>query len=66
MYNRGKAMGEEFRDKGVHVALSPMTNIMRTPNGGRSWEGFGGDPYLAGWATYETVRGLQKVGVQAT
>lgn len=44
MYKRGKAMGIEFKQKGVHVALSPMTNMGRVAAGGRNWEGFGGDP----------------------
>lgn len=56
MYARGQAMGEEFRGKGINVALGivlslsahvlyltsgsgPMTNLMRAPASGRSWEG---------------------------
>lgn len=58
-------MGREQRDKGVHVALGPMTNMGRVAQGGRNWEGFGGDPYLSGEATYETVLGLQQGGVAA-
>lgn len=58
-----------------------MTNLARTPESGRAWEGpprsplctgaaepetgFGGDPYLAGVATAETVRGIQSSGVAA-
>lgn len=33
--------------------------------GGRNWEGFGADPFLAGEAAYETILGLQSSGVQA-
>ncbi|EIN05767.1 beta-glucosidase [Punctularia strigosozonata HHB-11173 SS5] len=62
---RGSAMGSEFRAKGVHAALGPMMNIMRVPQGGRVWEGFGADPFLAGEAAYETILGMQSVGVQA-
>jgi beta-glucosidase len=43
-----------------------MTNMMRAPAAGRNWEGFGGDPFLAGEATYETIIGVQSQGVQAT
>ncbi|KAK0465357.1 glycoside hydrolase family 3 protein [Desarmillaria tabescens] len=57
---RGVTMGQEFRGKGVHVALGPMMNTMRAPAAGRNWEGFGGDPYLSGEGAYETI------GVQAT
>lgn len=62
---RGLRMGREFRDKGVHVALGPMMNMGRLPQGGRNWEGFGGDPFLTGEAAYETVLGLQAGGTQA-
>ncbi|KAK1229387.1 hypothetical protein PQX77_007564 [Marasmius sp. AFHP31] len=62
---RGAAMGQEFRGKGIHVALGPMMNIARAPAGGRNWEGFGGDPYLSGEGAYETIMGIQSQGVQA-
>ncbi|KAJ7678744.1 glycoside hydrolase superfamily [Mycena olivaceomarginata] len=67
---RGRAMGAEFRGKGVHVALGPMTN-MGSPLGrqaaaGRNWEGFGADPFLSGVATVATINGIQKNGVVAT
>ncbi|OXC81956.1 beta-glucosidase [Cryptococcus neoformans] len=65
IYARGYALGQEFRGKGVHVALGPMTNMGRVAAGGRNWEGFGADPYLSGWATEMTVRGIQDAGVQA-
>ncbi|KAJ8084260.1 hypothetical protein PM082_003028 [Marasmius tenuissimus] len=62
---RGAAMGQEFRGKGINVALGPMMNIARAPAGGRNWEGFGGDPYLSGEGAYETIMGIQSQGVQA-
>lgn len=58
-------MGEEHVGKGVHVALGPMMNLGRVAEGGRNWEGFGADPYLAGEAAYETILGMQSAGVQA-
>ncbi|KAI8992753.1 beta-glucosidase [Trametes punicea] len=61
----GLAMGQEFKGKGVHVALGPMMNMGRIAQGGRNWEGFGADPFLSGEAAYETVLGLQQGGVQA-
>ena len=39
---------------------------MRTAAGGRNWEGFGADPYLSGEASYETIVGVQSVGVQGS
>ncbi|KAI0080033.1 beta-glucosidase [Panus rudis PR-1116 ss-1] len=62
---RGEFMGAEFKAKGVHVALGPMMNLGRVAQGGRNWEGFGADPFLAGEAAYETILGMQKSGVQA-
>ncbi|KAJ6552874.1 beta-glucosidase [Mycena capillaripes] len=66
MNQRGVAMGQEFKGKGVHVGLGPMMNLMRAPAAGRNWEGFGGDPYLSGEGAFETITGMQSAGVQAT
>nr|GAT51343.1 glycoside hydrolase family 3 protein [Mycena chlorophos] len=62
---RGLFLGRENVGKGVNVALGPMMNIGRVAEGGRNWEGFGADPYLAGEAAYETILGMQEGGVQA-
>ncbi|KAK7036371.1 Fn3-like domain-containing protein [Favolaschia claudopus] len=63
---RGRAMGAEFRGKGVNIALGPMTNMGRQAAAGRNWEGFGGDPFLSGVATAKTITGIQSNGVIAT
>ncbi|GKT45189.1 putative beta-glucosidase G [Colletotrichum spaethianum] len=66
IYLRGKALGEEFRDKGVHVGLGPVAGPLgRQPLGGRNWEGFSVDPYLTGIAMRLTIDGMQSAGVQA-
>ncbi|CAD6930402.1 unnamed protein product [Tilletia controversa] len=65
IYKRGKAMGEEFRSKGANIQLGPGLNFLRAPAGGRSFEYAGGDPYLAGEVGFQTVDGIQSVGVQA-
>ncbi|OTB07148.1 glycoside hydrolase family 3 protein [Hypoxylon sp. CI-4A] len=66
MYKRAVAMGQEFRDKGAHVLLGPSTGPMgRHARGGRNWEGFGPDPYLAGASINASVTGIQSTGVQA-
>ncbi|OGE55069.1 hypothetical protein PENARI_c005G09866 [Penicillium arizonense] len=66
MYERGLALGQEFRAKGSHVHLGPTAGPMgRHAQGGRNWEGFGPDPYLAGVAMNESVSGIQAAGVQA-
>ena len=58
-------MGQEHRGKGVNVVLGPMMNMGRVAQGGRNWEGFGADPFLAGEAAYETILGMQQSGVVA-
>lgn len=63
---RGRAMGEEFRDKGIDVLLGPVAGPLgRIPAGGRNWEGFSPDPVLTGIAIAETIKGVQDAGVVA-
>jgi beta-glucosidase-like glycosyl hydrolase len=67
MYERGVAIGEEARGKGVNIWLGPSVGpIGRKPKGGRNWEGFGSDPVLQGIGARETIKGLQEQGVAAT
>ncbi|TVY81023.1 putative beta-glucosidase G [Lachnellula suecica] len=67
IYQRGVAMGAEFRGKGSHVALTPVASPMgRSAYAGRNWEGFSPDPYLTGVCMAESIEGIQSVGVQAT
>ncbi|OJJ87957.1 glycoside hydrolase family 3 protein, partial [Aspergillus glaucus CBS 516.65] len=64
---RGMHMGQEFRNKGVHVLLGPVVGpIGRVATGGRNWEGFSSDPYLTGELGAETVKGIQSAGVSAS
>jgi beta-glucosidase len=57
-------MGSEFKIKGVNVALGPVVGPLgRIAEGGRNWEGFSNDPYLAGALASETVHGIQENGV---
>ncbi|KAF4468339.1 glycosyl hydrolase family 3 N terminal domain-containing [Fusarium albosuccineum] len=67
LYQRGVALGREFKAKGGHVILGPTTGpIGRHPAGGRNWEGFSPDPYLSGEAIKYTVMGHQSAGVQTS
>ncbi|KAG0156023.1 hypothetical protein PDIDSM_3199 [Penicillium digitatum] len=67
LYERGYAMGQEFKAKGAHIALSPVAGPLgRSAYAGRNWEGFAADPYLTGVAMERTIRGHQDAGVQAT
>ena len=66
MYERGHAMGEEFRAKGAHIMLGPVAGPLgRSAYAGRNWEGFSSDPYLSGIAMEKTIIGAQDAGVQA-
>lgn len=64
---RAHAMGGEFHRKGVTVALAPAVigPLGRIAQGGRNWEGFSNDPYLAGVLAFETVQGAQEQGIIA-
>ncbi|KAF3018107.1 hypothetical protein E8E14_006842 [Neopestalotiopsis sp. 37M] len=66
MYEYGKAMGQEYHDKGVNVALSPVAGPAgRIVTSGRTWEGLSSDPYLAGAGMFQVVTGIQESGVIA-
>jgi len=66
MYERGLAMGREFKAKGAHVVLGPVAGPLgRSAYAGRNWEGFSSDPYLSGVAMEKTITGHQDAGVQA-
>ncbi|KAH7329421.1 beta-glucosidase family 3 protein [Stachybotrys elegans] len=65
--DRGRLMGTEAKGKGIDVLLGPASGpIGRAPTGGRNWEGFSVDPYMAGIAMAETIKGIQDAGVIAT
>jgi len=61
----GNALADEARAKGCDVLLGPCVNIQRTPLGGRVFESFSEDPYLAASLTAAYVRGVQQHGVAA-
>jgi beta-glucosidase len=61
----GEALGTEAAALDVDVLLGPGLNIKRSPLGGRSFEYFSEDPYLAGKLAAGYVRGIQSRGVAA-
>ncbi len=65
-YGYGKEVGTEARDKGNDFVFGPTVNIMRTPEGGRTYEAFGEDTYLDAQTTVAWVKGAQAAGVIAT
>lgn len=62
----GKLAGVEAKTKSVHVDLGPTTNMQRGPLGGRGFESFSEDPFLAGIASAKIVEGLQSQHIAAT
>lgn len=61
----GIALAEETRNLGCHILLGPCVNIVRSPLGGRNFETFAEDPYLAGQIGVAYVQGVQsqRIGV---
>jgi len=59
----GSALAEECRDMGVDVLLGPCVSIMHSPLGGRNFETYSEDPFLAGEIGLNWVLGLQHKGV---
>ena len=59
----GKAIAEEALEYGVSVVLGPGCNIKRSPLGGRNFEYFSEDPYLAGKMAASFIEGVQSQGV---
>jgi beta-glucosidase len=59
----GKALAEECIALNVDVLLGPGANMKRSPLGGRNFEYFSEDPYLAGEMTASLINGIQSLGV---
>ncbi|MEK6650018.1 MAG: glycoside hydrolase family 3 protein, partial [Bacteroidota bacterium] len=62
----GGALGRETKAKDKNVLLGPCVNIHRVPHGGRNFESFGEDPFLAARMAVSYIRGVQSEGVAAT
>jgi beta-glucosidase len=62
----GAALGEETRGMDCHILLGPCVNIVRSPLGGRNFETYSEDPYLAGRTGVAWVKGLQSQNIGAS
>ena len=61
----GGVEGAEARTKGLDVVQGPDLNLARVPQSGRTFEGYGEDPVLAGVMGTANVEGIQSQGVMA-
>lgn len=62
----GVALGIEAHDKDVQVLLGPTVNMHRSPLGGRNFETYSEDPYLASRIAVAFIQGLQSENVGAS
>lgn len=62
----GVSIGDDARARGVNFLLAPGVDIYRAPMGGRNFEYFGEDPYLAAHTAVPYIEGVQSQGVVAT
>jgi beta-glucosidase len=62
----GQEIATEAKDKGNDIVFAPTVNIMRTPQGGRTYEAYGEDTYLNAQTTVGWIQGAQSTGVIAT
>ncbi|RDW93780.1 beta-glucosidase H [Aspergillus mulundensis] len=62
----GELLGDECIAKGAHCWLGPTVNMQRSPLGGRGFESFSEDPYLAGVAAASMIGGCESKGIIAT
>ena len=61
----GDVTGAEARDLADSLLEGPDINIARVPVSGRTFEGYGEDPYLAGQLAAANIEGIQGNGVIA-
>ncbi|WQF83670.1 Putative glycoside hydrolase, family 3, glycoside hydrolase family 3 domain, immunoglobulin [Colletotrichum destructivum] len=62
----GRALAQESKAKGARCLLAPTVCIHRHPLGGRNFESYSEDPFLAGKLASEMIQGCQSLGVSAT
>jgi beta-glucosidase len=61
----GKLAGEETLALGSELLEAPDINIVRVPQGGRTFETFGEDPWLTSRMAVANIEGIQGAGVMA-
>jgi len=58
----GEIAGAESLDIGNSLLEAPTINVARVPQNGRTFEGYGEDPYLAGQLSAANITGIQSKG----
>ncbi|HEV3220487.1 MAG TPA: glycoside hydrolase family 3 C-terminal domain-containing protein [Candidatus Acidoferrales bacterium] len=61
----GEVAGSESRMLGNDLLEAPTINIARVPQNGRTFEGYGEDPFLAGQISVQVIQGIQSQGIIA-
>jgi beta-glucosidase len=61
----GEIAASEAKDLGNVLLEAPTINIARVPQNGRTFEGYGEDPYLTGQISLNNIVGIQSQGVMA-
>lgn len=64
-FGYGDVTGAETRDLAHSLLEGPDINIARVPMNGRTFEGYGEDPYLAGQLGASMIQGIQHNGIIA-
>jgi beta-glucosidase len=62
-YAYGRVCGQEALDYSCNMIEAPSVNIVREPEGGRAFEGYGEDPFLAGLIAVADIKGVQDQGI---
>ncbi len=61
----GQVEGSEARRQGFDVLQGPTINVLRVPEDGRAYEGYGEDPLLVSELGVANIQGIQSEGVMA-
>lgn len=62
----GSTVAWEARHRGNDLIFGPTVDVLRSPRGGRSFEGFGEDPFLSAATGASWIRGAQAQGVMTS
>ncbi|SNS17957.1 beta-glucosidase [Actinomadura meyerae] len=62
----GGTVAWEARHRGNDLIFGPTVDVLRTPRNGRTFEGFGEDPYLSATLGVPWVKGAQEQGVMTS